>query len=222
MLVALALTAALFVPAPALRAAEDTTVVVRADIAIRVATLEGDVDSDNYTDKPLCSGVVVQSRGTRMVVATARHCASAQTEGNVWTSPTPTRVGFFDGDVGIVKGVRTAPSDDVALLDVQSMRAHPAARQVNRVQRGQALFVLGMPKGWCWGLSTAVAMQGAIPNGADAPFERAFMIESASATGGDSGAALWDYAGNAVGILVASDSSGHLLVEPIALLATIR
>jgi len=141
-------------------------------------------------DSPIsiCSGVVV----AKDTIVSAAHCGS---------DPIPTTVLLQDGREFKIVGLRRSLVDDVLYVQVHGLDAQPVRRPQAPATVGSPLFLVGSP------MMESFEVQTGMESGARA--QRGFLgerdirfFECTACGPGDSGAAVWDYAGELLGILV--------------------
>lgn len=224
MLQTLMLGLALLFPTSAIHKAQDTSVLVNANLTQTIHQFDDDgTPLDDVVkhafNQRVCSGYVAWSKGTFSVVVTARHCAESHEitffgvpVGDVNIEPSTVR--YYNGDVGVVMAVAKDEKLDLAVLAVRSLRKHPYADlRKDPVHLAERIFVYGSPGDFTWMLQPASVLQGNIPVIRDPKYPQwstAFALDCPSCGGGDSGAGVYDDAGRVVGILVAGTGGDPL------------
>jgi len=231
-----AVLTAFFAMPHGLLVAEQTSVIVREDITLQYLvddegepTDSGDVK--HAYDKAACSGFVAYTKGTKAIIVTANHCAQSEYEQNFFTGTNyakltvePKRVQFFDGDIGIVRKVTSGTADDVAILEVQTMRSHPYAfLDTKPLQRGDDLFAFGTPEDESWTYSLATPTRGSVEiDDGLALQSHAVLLSCPSCGPGDSGGPVFNRAGHVVGTVVAGDSRETAIIPSSRLLPYLK
>lgn len=192
----------------ALITAQDSAVYVTANL--HVDSVDGIKDA---YDEPICSGSILRAVGAYEDILTARHC-TVDEQGMFGTvKVTPAHVHFWDGDVGVVQSISRDPHADIAVLHVHSMRRHPhTIRFADSMHMGEPVFMVGLPNGIYWNLSTALIMSAVEISPQPPDFVNLVQLECASCYGGDSGAAVYDDAGHVVGLLDAKSPNTALMI----------
>lgn len=190
-------------------------------------------------NRPFCSGVVLWSRGTHEVIATARHCTmrdyivdpriddpSKSVDPNIAVVVlSPQYIHFADGDIGHVHSYYESTNADVSVLDVTSTRVHPAQQLSARpLYRGQELLDFGMPGIFQFAALRATATQGTYALGSEASSQedKAFVsqyhwqdaqtVDCPGCAPGVSGSGVSDQQGRVVGLLVGIVGSLEVLI----------
>jgi hypothetical protein len=176
--------------------------------------------------QPICGGTVIGVDKAHELIATAGHCL-------VTEDGSADGVMFFNGDRGhIIDSVRD-PNNDVAVIEVTSMRRHPAMRMDwHTLRRLTPVIVFGLPNGQMWTMSRGYILQGtSYPVSTDYPmtnpgetfyWPNAWEMDCSDCTSGSSGGGVFSKRG-LVGIVVGHDVNGagepltpnHEFVEPI-------
>lgn len=215
----------LFSPAQ-LTAAENTGVEISGQVTLIVSPFYAD-DVGFYWkrlfNQRYCSAVVVWSKGTHEIVATARHCTHPDVVMNPFSGDelgvvvlTPQRIRFANGDVGKVNAYYESTTADVSILDVTSMRNEPYQfMSTQQVYKGEPLMDFGMPDAFAFTANLAVVSQGPVAWGIqeqdpdqkkmnnDLLWNNDFMVQCTGCAPGSSGSALTDPWGRVAGLMVA-------------------
>lgn len=155
-------------------------------------------DATGFT---FCAGFVMASRGTTEYVVSAGHCLE---------DGLPSKVLFFDGDWGKITAHAGDPFADLSIMEVQSMRAHPAAQLAFHMERGEQLFEIGDPGGNPWTFQLLTDRHGDQLD----QYKEA-ELDFPSVWYGDSGGACWNTKGEVVAVTVALDDQERGLAYAI-------